>query len=134
MKAKALLGMTVAAVIMACSAVGVFAADDNYSYNIGKEKMAQSGFTSEEKEIDTTGYNYRNGADKVREGYLTENAEERLAAGEITQEEFDAIKAEAKAKHERISARYSGISEMSPSERHQHFARFEDDEDVGAEV
>lgn len=134
MKTKALLGMMTAAAITVCSAVGVFAADDNYSYNIGKEKMAQSGFTSEEKEIDTTGYSYRRGTDKVRESHLTENAEDRLAAGEITQEEYDAIKAAAKTKHEAISARYSGVSEMSPSERHQHFAQFEDDEDGNADA
>ena len=80
-KKMKVIGVTTAAVL-AISSISVFAADAEYNYLPGRAKGSRYASTDERTEVEN--YGFRNGG----------NLETRLAAGEITQEEYDDIKAE----------------------------------------
>ena len=81
------IGIATAAV-WAISSMAVFAADKEYSYLAGRAKGSQYASTDERTGVEN--YGFRKGG----------NLETILENGEITQEEFDAIKAEIEARHE----------------------------------
>ena len=86
-KKMKVIGVTTAAVL-AISSISVFAADAEYNYLPGRAKGSRYASTDERTEVEN--YGFRNGG----------NLETRLAAGEITQEEYDDIKAEIEARLE----------------------------------
>ena len=81
-----------AATVLAISSLSVFAADTEYSYLAGRARGSQYASTGERTEVES--YGFRKGG----------NLEARLENGEITQEEYDAIKAEIEARHEEMSS------------------------------
>ena len=90
-KKMKVIGVTTAAVL-AISSISVFAADAEYNYLPGRAKGSRYASTDERTEVEN--YGFRNGG----------NLEARLENGEITQEEYDAIKAEIEARHEEMSS------------------------------
>ncbi len=117
MKTKIIMGFGLAAIITISGAIGILASDSDYSF--------KSYNLSDSETIDKTEYSFNKGLQKSRDSWHNENSEEMLESGEITQNEYDNIKAMAKEKHNKISMRHKELSNMSPTERHAYYAENE---------
>ena len=115
MKTKIIMGIGLLAAITLSGAIGAFASDENYVNN-------SHHISYDNETIDKTNYSFNKGLQKLRDSYNNENAEQRLETGEITQEEYDNIKAMAHEKHHEISLHHEELSDMSPCERHAYYA------------
>ncbi|MGN0371906.1 MAG: hypothetical protein ACI4F3_03755 [Enterocloster sp.] len=110
MKLKKILGILLAAGMIAGSAVPVYAAEN-------------SGET----------YGYLAGKERSRSGQGLD-AETLVEAGVIDQAAADSIKAYAASKHDKIHGRYEGMSERTPQERREFFESIEHDSSDGDTV
>lgn len=132
MKTKGILGMALALALSSAMAVTAFAAEasNGGSYLTGQKKNSERHALYEQATTITT--------DADRSAFFAEkgiggaysnaqhlDADALVAAGIIDQATADSIRQYAADKHTRISGRYAGMGDMTPTERHAYYAGFD---------
>lgn len=134
MKTKGILGMALALALSSVMVVSASAAegtDGSYGYLAGRQKNSERHAQYEQAATLST--------DADRSAFFAEkgigggahsdarhlDADALVAAGIIDQATADSIHQYAADKHAQLSGRYSGMGDMTPTERHAYYAGFD---------
>lgn len=133
MKTKGILGMALALALSSAMAVTAFAAegtDGSYGYLAGQQKNSERHAQYEQAatlstDADRSAFFAANGIGGAYSDAQHLDADALVAAGIIDQATADSIRQYAADKHTRISGRYAGMGDMTPTERHAYYAGFD---------
>lgn len=143
---KVVISSVIAAVLIVSGSVtAMAAANDAAEDGIVEETAVSYGYHAGQQQGNDRKVQFETAAsltdDTEREAYLAEqgigggaysasqhlDAEELVTAGVIDQGTADNITAYASGKHDQIHDRYGNTADMTPSERHSMYERFESD-------
>ena len=133
MKTKGIFGMALALILSAAMAIPASAAevtDGSYGYLAGRQKNSERHAQYEQAatlstDADRNAFFAANGIGGAHSDAQHLDVDALVAAGIIDQATADSIRQYAAGKHTRISGRYAGMGDMTPTERHAYYAGFD---------
>lgn len=133
MKAKRFLSLALAFALSSAMIVSASAAegtDGSYGYLSGRQKNSERHAQYEQAatlstDADRSAFFAEKGIGGAYSNAQHLDADALVAAGIIDQATADSIRQYAADKHTRISGRYAGMGDMTPTERHAYYAGFD---------
>ena len=133
MKTKGILGTALALALSSAMAVTAFASEGtggSYGYLAGQQKNSERHAQYEQAatlstDADRNAFFAANGIGGAHSDAQHLDVDALVAAGIIDQATADSIRQYAAGKHTRISGRYAGMGDMTPTERHAYYAGFD---------